>query len=46
MYKIHICSYVRVIYYTMLTGQSEVTVMQSDDSQSRQDNESNQSRTY
>ena len=29
-----------VIHYYVLTGQSEVTVTQSDDSQSRQDDES------
>ena len=31
-----------VIHYTVLTCQSEVTVLQSDDGQSRQDDESSQ----
>ena len=34
--------YVNCIHYTVPTSQSEVTVMQSDDNQSRQDNESSQ----
>ena len=37
-----IITYVNCIHYTVPASQSEVTVMQSDDNQSRQDDESSQ----